>query len=88
MNLFAIYTLTPSHKKTTWKYPPELFPGDWEWIGSGGYPSSRAFENEEQFSGNEDKKYKREMEKNLNLFFENLKKNGIVEKYKIDASLF
>jgi hypothetical protein len=78
--LFVFYT-TPTK---SWKY--DKFPDGWEWIGSGrtcpiGTKEIQLHTREEQFDGPE--KSKEEMTKFLKQTFENLKKQNVIESYKI-----
>ena len=84
--LFVFYTINEhSDKKTSWIYK---LPKEWSWIGSG---KTSAINNkkleylqEEQFNGT--KKTQEKMIEYLKKFFDKLKKNKIITKYKIRKS--
>jgi len=82
VNLFVFYKFNPNASKNTWLY--KRFPKGWDWIGGGGIPLESGFEREEQFNGS--KEGQKNMKEYLKKFFDKLKKDGIITKFKIHNS--
>jgi hypothetical protein len=93
--LFVFYSFG-KEKNNTWHY--DKFPKGWCWTGSGStipfgsgrekyileHPSVLDFPREEQFNGPADTQEL--MKEYLDVFFKNLKMNGIVQNYKTEDS--
>jgi hypothetical protein len=85
--LFVFYTINEKTEKNTfWSY--KKLPKKWNWIGSGKTSAIKdkklEYLQEEQFNG--DKKTQLIMVEYLTKFFDKLKKDGIITKYKIRRS--
>jgi len=79
--LFALYTFAPNRQGESWDYGS--LPTGWWWVGSGSADGA-GYEQEEQFSGPKTSQSK--MRKFLEMFFEGLKKKGVLTRYAIRSS--
>jgi hypothetical protein len=78
--LFVFYSLHP--ESTDWRYTKK-FPKGWSWTGSGS-TSQLPYTHEEQFNGPKETQSK--MRQYLITYFEKLKSQKIIKKYKIRNS--
>lgn len=77
--IFVFYTMAMANKQWTYKNLPK----GWAWTGAGS-TSNINYPREEQFNGpRESRDSMREM---LDDFFKDLKKNGVIARYKIRIS--
>lgn len=84
--IFVFYTMNEGTGK---KYTFPKLPASWHWTGSGSTAPVNSndvmeYENESQFNG--DEKDKQKVKDRLAKFFDKLKKEEIVKKYKIRFS--
>ncbi len=75
--VFVFYTMA---RGSSWSYS---LPKDWWWVG-GGSPATAKYEREEQFQGPSASRAK--TMNYLDSFFNKLKKQGIIKKYKVSRT--